>query len=116
MKACPVQRYGMQPVMEHYVETGEVLGKGTENLEGYTLSDQGHFGAGELPVFDAKFFDMPQGRSEDWLLLDFRNQLLQIEGDTSANRDELWTEFRDKVEGSLAQRSTSVDMGMDRGI
>ncbi|MDH3602002.1 MAG: hypothetical protein OEU26_20515 [Candidatus Tectomicrobia bacterium] len=116
MKACPIQRYGMQPVMEHYVETGEILGKGTESLEGYTLSDKGHFGPGELPVFDAKFFDMPQGRSEDWLLIDFRNKLMEVEGDSTVNRDQMWTEFRDNVEVSLKERSTSVDMGMDRGI
>ena len=30
--SLPRQRYGMKPVMEHYVETGEVLGKGTHNL------------------------------------------------------------------------------------
>jgi ferredoxin len=116
MKVCPIQRYGMQPVMEHYVETGEILGKGTENLEGYTLSDKGHYGPGELPVFDAKFFDMPQGRSEDWLLIDFRNKLMEVEGDTRADRDQMWAEFRGKVETSLKARSTSVDMGMDRGI
>jgi ferredoxin len=116
LKVCPIQRYGMQPVMEHYVETGEILGKGTENLEGYTLSDKGHYGPGELPVFDAKFFDMPQGRSEDWLLIDFRNKLMEVEGDTSADRDLMWKEFRGKVETSLKARSTSVDMGMDRGI
>ena len=49
MKVCPIQRYGMKPVMEYYVETGKILGKGTENLEGYTLDDKGHFGSGELP-------------------------------------------------------------------
>ena len=37
MIVCPIQRYGMKPVMEHYVETGEVLGKGSESLEGYSL-------------------------------------------------------------------------------
>jgi ferredoxin len=116
MKVCPIQRYGMQPVMEHYVETGEILGKGTENLEGYTLPDKGHFGAGQLPVFDAKFFDMPQGRSEDWLLIDFRNRLMELDGNTSVDRNQMWAEFRDKVETSLKERSMSVDMGMDRGI
>ncbi|HEY9528189.1 MAG TPA: reductive dehalogenase domain-containing protein, partial [Anaerolineales bacterium] len=30
MKVCPIQKYGMPAVMEHYVETGEVLGKGTD--------------------------------------------------------------------------------------
>ena len=49
MKVCPIQKYGMKPVMEHYIETGEVLGKGTENLEGYTLPDKGHFRPGKLP-------------------------------------------------------------------
>lgn len=29
MKTCPIQRFGMKDVMEHYVATGEVLGKGT---------------------------------------------------------------------------------------
>ena len=37
MIVCPIQKYGMKPVMEHYVETGEVLGKDSENLEGYAL-------------------------------------------------------------------------------
>ena len=41
MIVCPIQRYGMKPVMEHYVETGEVLGKGTENLEGYSIAGKG---------------------------------------------------------------------------
>ena len=75
MKVCPVQRYGMKPVMAHYVETGEVLGKGTENLEGYTLRDKGHFGPGELPQFDRAFFDMPHGREEDWLFKQFKDRL-----------------------------------------
>ena len=41
MKTCPIQRFGMPAVMEHYVETGEVLGKGTHLLEGYTFKDKG---------------------------------------------------------------------------
>ena len=72
MKVCPIQKYGMRPVMEHYVETGEILGKGTDNLEGYTLPDKGYLGPGRLSVFDKKFFDMPHGRSEDWVLLRIR--------------------------------------------
>ena len=75
MKVCPIQRYGMKPVMEHYVETGEVLGKGTDNLEGYTLRDKGYFGPGELPTFDREFFDFPQGTREDWLLTKFKERL-----------------------------------------
>ncbi len=101
--------------MEHYVETGQVLGKGTDNLESYTLPDKGYFGSGELPTFSREFFKMPQGRSEDWLLLEFRDKLMESEGD-GADKDQIWTEFREKVEDSIEQRAVSVDMGMDRGI
>jgi len=75
IKACPIQRYGMKPVMEHYIETGEVLGKGTENLEGYTLEEKGHFGPGQLPKFDQDFFEFPTGRREDWLFKKFKERL-----------------------------------------
>ena len=43
MKVCPIQKYGMKNVMEHYAETGQVLGKGTHDLEGYTIEDKGYF-------------------------------------------------------------------------
>jgi len=77
MKTCPVQRFGMQAVMEHYVETGEVLGKGTDILEGYTFEDKGYFGPGELPMFDRGFFEIPHGRKEDWLFHQFKEKLAQ---------------------------------------
>jgi ferredoxin len=77
MKVCPVQRYGMAPVMQHYVETGEVLGKNTDNLEGYTIEERGgYFGPGELPKFDRSFFEIPKGRSEDWLFAEFKKKIL----------------------------------------
>ena len=75
MKVCPVQRYGMKPVMEHYVDTGQVLGKGTDNLEGYALRDKGYFGPGELPHFDTKFFQFPHGTKENWLFEKFKERL-----------------------------------------
>ena len=75
MKVCPVQKFGMKPVMEHYIETGEVMGKGTEELEGYSLRDKGHFGPGELPHFDREFFEIPHGRQEDWLFEQFKKKL-----------------------------------------
>ena len=59
MKTCPVQRYGMKNVMEHYATTGQVLGKGTHLLEGYNLRELGYFGPGELPRFDSDFFHFP---------------------------------------------------------
>ena len=50
MKTCPIQKYGMKPVMEHYIETGDVLGKGTENLEGLRVAGQGIFRGGQAPA------------------------------------------------------------------
>lgn len=35
MKVCPIQRYGLERVTEHYVRTGGILGKGSDELEGY---------------------------------------------------------------------------------
>jgi ferredoxin len=117
MKVCPIQKFGMQPVMEHYVETGEILGKGTDDLEGYTLPDKGHFGPGQLPSFNTDFFQMPRGRSEDWVLIEFRDKLMTAaqQGET-VDRDQMWEELRTKVEASMVKRSAAVDAGMDRGV
>ena len=116
MKVCPIQRYGMKPVMEHYVATGSVLGKGTDNLEGYTLPDKGYFGPGELPHFETDFFKMPRGRSEDWLLIEFREKLMEAKAEGAEDTSEVWSEFQQKVEASIEDRSTSLDMGMDLGV
>ena len=113
MKVCPVQRYGMKNVMDHYVATGGVLGKGTDNLEGYSLKDKGYFSSGELPHFDAEFFSMPKGRTEDWLLIEFRDKLIETRDDETVDKNKLWEEFRHKVEENLAQKTTPVYMGMD---
>jgi epoxyqueuosine reductase len=52
-KVCPVQKYGLAAVVQHYeASRGEVLGKGTEELEGYSLPDRGYQGVGTLPRFD----------------------------------------------------------------
>jgi hypothetical protein len=106
----------MQPVMEHYVATGEVLGKGTDSLEGYTLHEKGYFGPGELPSFDREFFNMPRGRSEDWILVEFRDKLMETTGSEGADKDQMWEDVRQRVEASISKRSAPVDMGMDRGI
>ena len=75
MKVCPIQRYGMKPVMEHYVETGEILGKGTSDLEGYSMRGKGHFDSGELPHFDRDMFDIPHGTTDEWLLHEFKTKI-----------------------------------------
>jgi ferredoxin len=72
VKVCPIQRYGMKPVMEHYVETGDVLGKGTDNLEGYSFRNNDYFGAGKLPHFSPQFFDIPNCRPEQLLFDQFK--------------------------------------------
>jgi len=51
-----VRRPGKAPgVMDHYVETGQLIGKRTDDLEGFDL--KGHFALG--------FFDLPRGRVEN---------------------------------------------------
>ena len=67
MKVCPVQKYGMAKVMDYYAETGQVLGKGTNDLEGFALEGKGYFGPGEMPVFEPDFFHaMPIGGALDY--------------------------------------------------
>ena len=104
MKVCPIQRYGMKPVMEHYVETGEVLGKGTDNLEGFNIRDKGYFGPGELPQFDVEFFEFPHGKREDWLFHEFKERLNK-EG---VPDEPQLVEFATKVKKVLDEGSTTI--------
>ena len=99
MKVCPVQKFGMVEVLNHYAETGQVLGKGTHDLEGYTLPDRGYFGPGEMPVFDASFFDMPHGSSEDWALEQLRRHYAEA-GNTLT--DEMMEEFKKEIARALS--------------
>ena len=105
MKVCPVQKFGMPTVMNHYIETGEVLGKGSEELEGYSLHDKGHFGPGELPRFDRNFFEFPHGRRENWLFDQFKERLALEETPTS---EEL-TEFAQKVKKAMKKSRITRD-------
>jgi ferredoxin len=50
MKVCPVQRYGLRAVFEEYERSGEILGKGTDELEGFDWPPDGQrYGPGEKP-------------------------------------------------------------------
>jgi epoxyqueuosine reductase len=49
MKVCPVQKYGLPAVLEHYSETREILGKGSDELEGYDWPDGRRYGPGTKP-------------------------------------------------------------------
>tara|TARA_B100001245_G_C22624862_1_gene308091 strand:+ start:167 stop:487 length:321 start_codon:yes stop_codon:yes gene_type:complete len=104
MKVCPVQKFGMPTVMNHYIETGEVLGKGTEELEGYSLHDKGHFGPGELPRFDRNFFEFPHGRRENWLFDQFKERLALEETPTSEELTEFAQEVRKAMKKSRITR------------
>ena len=106
MIVCPIQRYGMKPVMEHYVQTGEVLGKGTDNLEGYSMTGKGYFGPGELPHFDRDLFDIPKGREEDWLFQKFKEKLNAA---GVPDESEL-VEFATEVKRILDEGETTVDI------
>jgi hypothetical protein len=60
MKVCPVQRYGLEAVYEHFSRTGEVLGTGSDELEGYDWPLDGrHYGPGERPQLAGSFFVVP---------------------------------------------------------
>ena len=106
MIVCPIQRYGMKPVMEHYVGTGEVLGKGTENLEGYSIAGKGHFGPGRLPQFSRDFFEFPSGREEDWLYRKFKETL----SDTGVPSESELSEFANDVKTVLDKGETTFDV------
>jgi len=50
MKVCPVQRYGLSAVLEEYGRSGRILGKGSDELEGYVWPMDGkRYGPGTRP-------------------------------------------------------------------
>jgi epoxyqueuosine reductase len=60
MKVCPVQRYGLTAVLEKYKQSGRILGKNSDELEGYSWPLDGrHYGPEARPSLDASFFDVP---------------------------------------------------------
>ena len=97
MKVCPIQRYGMIPVMDHYAATGQVLGKGTYQLEGYSVRDMGYFGPGELPSFDNEFFHFPHGASEDVLFEGFKERIRSGEVPDGPGGDTVLRAFKERV-------------------
>ncbi len=58
MKVCPVQRYGLEAVTREYVSTGRVLGKDTDDLEGYEFEGS-HYGPGRRPRLLKEWFSPP---------------------------------------------------------
>ena len=106
MLVCPVQRYGLPEVMDYFVSTGEVLGKGSHNLEGFEIKGKGYFGPGELPSFDREFFDIPHGTKEEWLFEQFKRKLNE-----NSDTDEDTVEFDAELKSILSEKS-----GFDSGL
>ncbi len=111
MKVCPIQKYGLQTVMEHYAETGQVLGKGTHDLEGFELEGKGYFGPGELPVFDRNFFsDMPHGTIEEHAFESFKEKAKASGGEIS---DEMMGELKSEIARHMTQEYDVVNLMSD---
>ena len=112
MKVCPVQKYGLKNVMDHYADTGQVLGKGTHDLEGYELEGKGYFGPGELPVFERDFFSsMPHGGFDEHAFEEFKEQARAAGGDIT---DEMLEELKGKVGRFLEMNMTDVLVMMNQ--
>jgi len=108
MKVCPIQKYGLQATMEHYAETGQVLGKGTHDLEGYELEGKGYFGPGELPVFERNFFsDMPHGTIEEHAFENFKDQAKATGGEIT---DQMMADLKEEIGRHMAQEYDVVTL------
>jgi len=107
MKTCPIQKYGLQNVMNHYAETGQVLGKGTHDLEGFELEGKGYFGPGELPVFDRGFFDMPMGTIEDHAFQEFKDQAKASGGEVT---EEMVDHLKSEIGRAMGQQYDAIAM------
>ena len=112
MKVCPVQKYGLKNVMDHYAETGQVLGKGTHDLEGFELEGKGYFGPGELPAFDRGFFDMPRGTIEDFAFENFKEQAKASGGDVT---EEMIDQLKAEMSKAGSQQYDAIAM-LDEAI
>ena len=55
MKVCPVQKYGLQPVLDEFERSGRILGKDTDELEGFTWIDGRRYGPAQRPRLPASF-------------------------------------------------------------
>ena len=84
-----------------------MLGKGTHDLEGYTLEDKGYFGPGEMPVFDRTFFDMPRGTASEWAFDTFKQKAVAAGGVVS---DELLAEFKEDMVKAIRGENDDIEL------
>jgi hypothetical protein len=78
MKVCPVQRYGLDAVVEQFRRDGTIKGRDTDELEGFDWPQDGRFyPAGSKPPITAETVN-PQGWYFD------RNRIPKFEPNTPA--------------------------------
>jgi ferredoxin len=67
MKVCPIQRYGLEAVIDEYKRSGKILGKATDELEGfYWPPDGNYYPAGVRPKLSKEFLEpYPPGAELD---------------------------------------------------
>jgi epoxyqueuosine reductase len=63
MKVCPVQRFGLEAMLAEFAATGRVLGKDTDELEGYWFQGT-YYRPGERPQLSEEWFH-PKGFTFD---------------------------------------------------
>lgn len=86
MKVCPVQKFGLEPVLEEFESTGRILGKGTDELEGYDWPIDGqHYGPDETPrvsielmnppgfVYDPERTEVPESSAPEYVNISARD-------------------------------------------
>jgi ferredoxin len=60
LTVCPVHRYGLEAVHDEFERSGTILGKRTDELEGYTWIDGRYYGPGQRPRLGKAFFASPE--------------------------------------------------------
>ena len=99
--------------MDHYLETGEILGKGSDNLEGYQLPEKGYFPPGKVPSFDRAFFDMPTGKESENALDELKKTLDNGDSLSENEKEKAWKTFQNRIVVQNEQGAKVIDMGMD---
>ena len=95
--------------MEHYADTGQVLGKGTHNLGGYEMHGMGYFGPGELPTFDSKFFHIPEGYGDQYLLEELKAKIEAGDVPEGPAGDRMWQDFRSRLSEYVKESQDAME-------
>ena len=99
--------------MDHYVETGSVLGKGTHLLEGYSIREMGYFGPGDLPRFNNEFFQIPHGKNEDLLFEDLKDRIREGDLPDDSSGTLALREFKQRVAAYISQPPDDMGRSWD---